>query len=320
MFDWNNFNKNQTAIVEEDYSIEVGGDLIAMQEAFQDLADMNVSYAAMNAQAVDAFVQEGSVEGFLTGPVMEGFLGDAKDRIIKALKSLKEKLVAFFKSAVKYFDAMFMSAKKFASKYGDELKAKKLAGFKREMFEYKLGAVPTGDAVFKDVQKVVDEFTQPSLSNVAKGLTEDKRSFETRAMKALGGDTGSREAFRKSIYKKLRNGATVKKEIAPNIGEIVNALADGELVKDVEEAMKGCEQAFDDQIKKIEDIKSDVDSTKPGHENMTKLYKNVHTYTVMGKELSMTVFNEWKSAAKERDSAYKSCLSAALHYSEKEKD
>ena len=117
-------------ICEEDYGYEIGGDMAAFEEAFSELADLREMFADMNAEGVKAIhesmqsgvTMESAVEEFRQSAVMEGFLGSVKDRIIKMLKALKAKIVAFFKSALRYFNNIWMDNKKFVEKYGEEAK------------------------------------------------------------------------------------------------------------------------------------------------------------------------------------------------------
>ena len=92
MFNWNKMGGSASVagIVEEDYSIENNGHLVALEEAYQDLAEINESFADLNAQAVDAYADGGQVamEAFAGSPVMEGFFGDLKDKIVNSLKKL----------------------------------------------------------------------------------------------------------------------------------------------------------------------------------------------------------------------------------------
>ena len=130
-----------------DYTFEGDGHLYAFQEAFHDLSEVDGMFATMNCQGVNAYakgyhnggltVARESADAFMKNVVMEGFFGDVKDRLIKLLKTLKEKIKAFFHSAVQYFDAFFKDGAAFAEKYEDELNKKDLSGFKYQMYTYK---------------------------------------------------------------------------------------------------------------------------------------------------------------------------------------
>ena len=147
MFNW---MKQPVAATEsinpENYSYEGDGHLMAFQEAFADLADINEIFANANAEGVNAYAEawhnggeQAATEAataFASGAVMEGMLGDAWGRLKSAMQKLWEKIKAFFHSAIQYFDAFFKSAKDFAEKYEDEIKDKDLDKFKFRMFQW----------------------------------------------------------------------------------------------------------------------------------------------------------------------------------------
>lgn len=169
-----------------DYTFEGDGHLYAFQEAFHDLAEVDGMFADMNCQGVDAFakgyhnggltVARESADAFMKNVVMEGFFGNVKDRLIKLLKTLKEKIKSFFHSAVQYFDAFFKDGAAFAEKYEDELRDKDLDGFKVRMYTYK--------ALSKDYSKTVA--TWEDMKKAA--LAEAKRSEIDITTEAFGFD------------------------------------------------------------------------------------------------------------------------------------
>lgn len=323
MFSFDKLNQTPDALVAENYGIEVGGHFLAIQEAFADLADINEEFAAVNNQGVDAYAEgyatggeEGAqvaMESFQGDIVTEGFLGKAKDRIISALKSLKEKLAAFFESAHKYFDALWKNGRDFADKYGDEIGKKDLAGFKHEMFEYDLGAVKIDD-IFSRVKDAVYKKAASTTKELESGSFKKKVGQEV--MHAICGESvTSGDAFRKAIIKKMHKGATVKREIAPNVGEIIKALREGEELDDCKSAKSDCESSFNDEISALERLEKDTKDN--GQESFAKNIKARYGHFVEAKNISMSAFDAYKSVVVERNSAYKSCLSKALHYSAK---
>jgi len=134
-----------------DYTFEGDGHLYAFQEAFHDLIQIDGMLAVMNTHGVNVFSEayrkggmaatQEAIENLRNSVVLEGFFGNMKARLVSLLKKLKEKIKAFFHSAIQYFDAFFKSDKAFAEKYEDELRKKdsegKLQGFKYEMYTYK---------------------------------------------------------------------------------------------------------------------------------------------------------------------------------------
>ena len=150
MFDWMTkpIGSAQEAIDPANYSYEADGLHLAFEEAYSDLADINIMFAHASAAGTNVYAQkwheggekaaQAAMESYQKEPAFEGFLGDVKDKLVKLLTKLKDKIKAFFHSAVQYFDAFFKDGAAFAEKYEDELSKKDLNGFKFEMYEWKI--------------------------------------------------------------------------------------------------------------------------------------------------------------------------------------
>ena len=165
MFGWNDTKPigHGAGYDPKDYTFEGDGLLYAFQEAFHDLAEIDGMIATMNNRGVNAYadgyhkggpeIAQESANSFMNSTaVTEGFLGDVKDKLIKLLTKLKEKIKAFFHSAVQYFDKWFKDEAAFAEKYEDEIDKKDLSDFKYKLFEWKLDAVDFKKA-WADLQK-----------------------------------------------------------------------------------------------------------------------------------------------------------------------
>lgn len=322
MFKFDNMKTPQGGIVEEDYSIENNGHLLAIQEAFEDISAINVSFADMNARCVDAYLEgaeAGGVEGgevaleaFATDVVMEGFVKETKERIIKALKALKEKIMAFFRSARAYFDALVKNAKDFAEKYEDQLKGKDVSDIKVDMFEYTLDKVKVGD-VFKLANDALTS-KQALEATMGEGLAVMKKLESEVMSKICGTSVTSKEAYRKAIYRKLRNGKAVKSPMGINIEKMIGELKAGEEIDECKEASSACESSFDDLISNVESARDDE---KSSNTDAAKGLKRRQQALVASKDIALTAFDCYKSAVSERNSTYKSCLSKVLHHTSK---
>ena len=129
----------------------------------------------MNTRGVNAFAKayhnggmtaaQEAANTFMESVVKEGFFGDMKEKLIKLLKKLKEKIKAFFHSAVQYFDAFFKDGAAFAEKYEDELRDKNLDGFKVRMYTYK--------ALSKDYSKTVATWEDMKKAAIAEAKRQE---------------------------------------------------------------------------------------------------------------------------------------------------
>lgn len=306
-----------TIVANESYDIEIGGGFIAIQEAYDDIIDIENVMCAAEAACVDAYVSEGAGVNFAGIPVVENALKNIWDKIVSALKSLWEKLKGYFKTALKYFDAMFLSAKNFAEKYENELRNIDLHGFKHEMFEYTID--------FNDMGKMCDKvsayFEVPLDGTRHK---DDLREVLRKSYTAINGTSNS-EAFERAIYKSLRNNKDTKREITPDVSSYIKTLKDSDHKELVKEAESVLDETIKEAMEEIEDQRKEYEAGQDGESDDEKSKrinnianaKLIHRYAVESKNLIMKVFNAYKSALSERDSAYKSCIAAALHYKAK---
>lgn len=359
-----NFGRNvggYEPINESDYSIENNGHLLAIQEAFEDLAEINASVAEMNDRCVDAYgtarFEQGQTASMATAtmesamaPVMEGFFGDMKDKLISMLKKLKEKIIAFFKSALKYFNALFMNARNFAEKYEDELneKSNELDGLKVEMYDY-ANLKSYGNNVLKTIGNTLGEYKKQDGS-----LMDDKAEAVGKKIAAAQGRTGvEKEAAGKKEYLKtvredilkgcrvsgaisnekmheairihLRGDKTSPKMVEVNVSKLISELKDDDVTdvcESVRDEVTGQLDNLIDDLNKLKDkasdnLKNSNDANRSNHQEALRVAKfNVSCFTE-AKSIVMGAFDVYKSVVKERDSAYKSALSKALHYKKK---
>ncbi|MBO6247991.1 MAG: hypothetical protein J6N54_04170 [Bacteroidales bacterium] len=149
MFAWENpiTGYESDKVDPANYTYEGDGLHLAFMEAYADLADIDIMFATVSTQGTNTYAkaynqggQQAAMEAvtaFKGEPVFEGFLADVKKKIISLLTKLKEKIKAFFHSAVQYFDAFFKNGAQFAEKYEEELRDKDdLDDFKYKMYKW----------------------------------------------------------------------------------------------------------------------------------------------------------------------------------------
>ena len=312
-------------ICEEDYGYEIGGDMAAFEEAFSELADLREMFADKNAEGVKAIhesmqsgvTMESAVEEFRQSAVMEGFLGSVKERILKMLKALKAKIVAFFKSALRYFNNLWMNNKKFVEKYGEEAKKKNLEGFEVDMFAYKTSEF--------DPKAVMDSSVTNAIKQSAENDGKEAKANIIKAMAAkLGvGDARDNQDIQKKLGVKLRGG-TQKHGVpinASKLDEFIKAITDGGEVDACKEASDAFEKAIDEfssEVEKAQDTNSsDKEKNDSDKDNMSKKLSEEATCFTEAKNIGMAAFKTFTSVVNERNSAYRACVAKALHFSAK---
>ena len=223
MFNWMRDPIEEKMISPEDYTFEGDGHFLAIEEAFEELTSINEDIAEMNARGVNVFAEAYHANGeqaaheaataFANGPVMEGFFGDMKERLVNMLKKLWAKLKAFFHRAMQYFDALFKNAKQFAEKYEDELKDKDLDKFKFKMHTYTLDAVKI-DKAWKDVQNDVRKAAynaDVAITKEAYGWADNRNEWVTLLEEILYLDN------QHGIYSKTYKRGFAKREMDEDV-------------------------------------------------------------------------------------------------------
>ena len=367
-----------------DYTVENDGLLAAFEEAYHDIAVIEGIEARANSRLVNMYsrayhenggpeIAQESVSKFMKTPVMEGFLGDIKKKLISLLEKLKEKIKAFFHSAMQYFDAFFKSEAKFVEKYKEEVTGKTLTNFKYDLYDWNID-VDFGKT-WKDIMNKAIDLAEKGgvaiayealrfFSNDWVAALEAKTTRRNRNSNPTpppdpppqgggdsgdggGGDSGSTnarpkaesitstqkknimleiyaflvgnsnskstESFRKALRKKLQGNREEPKETkSPDMSKIIKALEDyKETLDNIEEAKDTLLSEFDDEIDLIKSKDIEDENNKTGASNRIKVF-------TIAKDAYMTYFDVYKDCIKARASQYKSCFSAALHYTEPE--
>lgn len=355
-----NFGRNVDGyepINESDYSIENNGHLLAIQEAFEDLSEINAEAAEMNNKCVDAYgtarFEQGQSASMAVAtmesamaPVMEGFFGDMKDKLISMLKKLKEKIIAFFKSALKYFNALFMNARDFAEKYEDELNEADVDGLKVEMYDYanlsKYGNTLKNIGKTLGAFKVSGKDLEPAGGVAAKvgqaqnAAGEKEAAIKKEYLKSVRGDLlkgtdaasgeASNEKMHAAIRKFLRGGKSAPKLVQVDVNKLISELKDDDVTDVCEGVRDDVIDELDniiDELNKVKDTAADKvkdadDATRDDAKTQLKAAKLHVSCFTEAKSIVMGAFDVFKSVVSERNSAYKGALSKALHYKKKD--
>jgi len=343
MFKFTNLGvAEDSEIVAENYSIENDGHLLAVQEAYEEISEIMESMADTNAAAVDAYVEgrdnggeagiQAAMESF-NATVMEGFFSDAKTKIVNMLKKMWAKIKAFFKSALQYFNALWMSGKKFAEKYQSEIEdaAKELDGnLKIKMFKYNESALPAVDKVFTEVNtimrgKVKDGGLNYKIMNKPEGGARNTSDSKKEAVKAVcakfGAGAKDAEEMVKNIRKAFHSGKENPETIVVTssmVDEMLKVLTGDDLIDACKSAADDADSNFKEAIDEIEKEKEEADEAK--NKQFSAYNQRFAQAFVAAKDVSMRIFGVYKSLVSEREGAYKSALSKVLHYTPKKKD
>ena len=258
MFAFKNMASNTVDPVAE---VEVAHDglALAVHESFVEIEGVNGTLPVAMSNVYEMWAMDDTRTVEEKQSVMEGVLSDAGTKIKNFFKKLAEKIKAWWKSVVKYFQTIFSSNKNFLDKYGDELRGKDTSDFSYE--GHKWNPKTAGDMLEKAV-KFAAGFNL-SLDGQLK-LTDEKKKIDS----ALGAKSPS------DFCTKLRKeaGAERKSTIknfsgVASVGEMIDYVSDGgnkdiERLEEVSSQMSAALDKRGDEIADaMEKVKDDVNKT-----------------------------------------------------------
>lgn len=265
----NSFGNGGVAIDPSNYGVEAGGFFLAIQEAYADFADIDQMCADYNSIAVGIAAEglnqsgrsglEAALESFQMSPVSEGFFGSLKDKIVKALKALKEKIIAFFKSVMQFLSRLFMSDKGFIKKYKAELDKVDPDGMKFEMYDYsKFGEHINSISSAAKKLAVTDIKSLADKQEGTAKMNENVVAFISNAIPGVD-EVRKQNKLTEGIQKMLRGGKKDKKEIKIDksmISHMIDAVIDDKIMEVVDDMKENTEKVIDAAIDAAEKMQA----------------------------------------------------------------
>jgi hypothetical protein len=291
-----NWDEGFDVPVIEGYDVEDNGDLIALQESYDDQLRIIQSLHAIDTEVIDfkseydslkESASEYELETFVEEreAVLEASFKDAWEKVKQFFQNLWAKLKSFILTAVRYFDKYFRSSKTFIEKYENDLKKLNLNGFKFKMFEY-TNLETNHFTSYKDsreVKKLYDlVFSTATNENLIEELRGAVRSTKETREEYLNGRRGQMfnksfltpDEYRRELYAFFRNGAESpedRKEIPVNIDDVISGLKNtSSLKKNIEELQKVVNKDFAEVLRDVEALRKNLMSAKAG-ENGTEV-------------------------------------------------
>lgn len=335
------------------YSHSNGAHRIAM-ESVAELHDIFMESFYNTNQAELAAATEGvALEGSQYEAVIEASVSNTFAKVKAFFKKLWDKVKAFFHSVRRYFDAIFMSATDFVKKYAQDIRNTngKLKDFEFKMFKYnnseidkasKVTASEISEDIIADINTHLTLVSDGSAVEFDQAGDEDKvKAFNTKmegAMadlrKVLDTDAIAKKTaakfgcsdpdeFDEFLFGLYRNGATDssdKEDVeVTNLGEFVEVLnGSKKLATDVDKMAKATDAGYSKAIKAVDaaENKFGKHSSKVSG-NVTEALRLMSSAISTAQTYENKRMNAWKAVIKERDSAYKSMIMAAMSYAKK---
>jgi len=279
-----------SAPVFEGYGIEVNGDLLALQESYEDQLSIIRSIHAMDMEELKArtdvrqLQESGASEEAIAERMneyeatTESMVKTVWEKVKEFFRNLWGKLRAFFDSVVRYFDAAFRSGEEFAKKYEADLKKLNLDGYEYKMYEY----THLDDEVDeKEIKANADQLLQiavdaataagsASASETLRQALEDRKDKKEERLEEfrgalVGGGSLTAQQFKEKLFAYFRGGATDekdKKNVKVDINAIIAVLKDVKAKGRVDKLMKKTDEELSGILKKIDEISKKVSAAK----------------------------------------------------------
>lgn len=323
---------------------ENGGDMVALEEALQDMHSVIESMHEHEMAAIECAhkIRQGGNEESIResyAPVMENAIKNVYDKLVEMLKKLWAKLKGYFKNVVRFFDGLVLSGKKFVQKYEKDLANLSLSGFEFKMYKWdnnRISADPNVEGYTSKVVKCFDKYLSGDISSVevidtrSKEITNNKEKIlnELRGSFVGGGSVDS-EDYAEKLFAYFRGGATEKadlEEIPVDIHKIIAVLKEDKMLTTLKKAATDCDKVFNDYIKDIEKQKtefnkilrdkgSDSEEGKIAKARASFATKSVSIFNE-GQAIAQTFLSAWKTAVSERNRQYKAATVAAFGFKE----
>jgi len=337
-------NTDVSIPVYEGYHTEFNGELLAVQEGYEDLLGVIESIHALDMEdlemrkdvkilqesGADALEIDARMEKF--NSVTEGMAGNVWERIKAFFTNMLGKLRAFFNSVIRAFDNMFKSGKDFATKHEQDLRGLTLGGFKYKMFEYtNIDGSDKANTFLTTASSAIVVLNYTSGEKIESQIEKFDETKDEIFNKLRGTYCGvndlDKDEYTEALYRHFRNGAkdeTDKEEKPINIGDIINTLKSETAAKKAKDAEADCEKIFKDEISKIDKMgrehqtnagKKDIaDTTRTAHYNMVAVAQKRSSAFSEAKTIALQYFGAWKSAVLARNNDYKAVCMAAFRY------
>lgn len=269
----------------EGYDQEVNGDILAIEESFDDHLALIESLHAIDMEEigfrsdVQKLTEATEIESRTADyeAVTESLLGDAWSKIKAFFVKLYQKIKGFLQSIVRQFDALTKSGKDFAKKYSEPLNKLNLSGF--TVSGYKFTSLDDIDfsKLTTTVTTKLNGFVG-ELESAANGADVEKVQSDLADLKAkrtetldqlrgllLDKSSLSPEQFSKEIFAKFHGGAQGKAEKieqAVDIKAVLQTLSSELSKKQIGKFQKSINDDFAKAIKLVNTLQSKLKSAK----------------------------------------------------------
>lgn len=357
-------SNNDVPVVEaaRGYGFEIDGDSLAIRESFEDqlavvqaihgveMEEINLQSTVRQLTESGATPEEIQTQTAELQAVIESKLGSVWASIKKFFKDLWAKVKGFFQSIMRSFDALFLSGKKFVSKYKSQINGikQKLSGFEYEMFDYtnmdadvKVEIPET--AKFEDILNTITAATDGGrLEGYSKMIDEFDSDEAAKFIRGevVGKSNLTSEEYNEALFAYFRGGATSKDERKTKSVDINSIIADlekttpkGILKKsetDVDTKFKKAIAAVEKVEKKFEGLSAGADGnynagTKDAPKNISaaardtavKAARNLSKTVSISQDVQLKFIKAYRTAWAERDRVYKGVINAAFSYAAK---
>lgn len=328
-----------TSIDPSKYTHDMGATRIAM-ESVEELHEIFIESFYNVEQAELAAATEGvELIGSEYEVVAEGAIKTAFTKVKEFLQKLWDKVKAWFHQVKRYLDSIFMSGKKFAEKYKEDIKNadRNLKDFSYRMYEYdddkldNIDKYTDTDAVASEIFKGVEAISsnRTDIEDVKKDFEEDAlaKRFANRVLSGGKVTVTEKSDLPSAAFAYFRNGAKSaddKTEVKiTSLSTYGDKLRTSKALGSIDSLTSRVGNMYKKAITQANNLEKTMQETYDTTDDSDKTAKEAADFHVkaaqelssaIGRLQSMhnTVMGIWKTALKERDTVYKQVIIAGL--------
>ena len=320
--------KNKMSAMTESFEIEHDGLAMAMFESSREFSELQGGVPVALSNVYEMFVTDTSKTEEQKTAVLEGVMSDAWEKIKNFFKKIADKIRAWFKSVIKFFQTIFLSNKKFVEKFKSEIMVKGYDKFEYKGHDWKMAELDrVGSAVeatknFAEASfKAAENLSGIAGQSIGKvDVTADKKKIDSK----IGAKSVS--DMRTSLVKAVmgRDSKVIKKFSVASPSDMLKVVTDEkEAIDDIKESIDATAEAAEAYADRIDKIQSKYESVESDPQKRSNFMRSANDAAAVAKyQLSyMTAFlEEKKSLTHKRISEFSSVLRSFARYKPAKED
>ena len=322
--------KNKMSAMTESFEIEHDGLAMAMFESSREFSELQGGVPVALSNVYEMFVTDTSKTEEQKTAVLEGVMSDAWEKIKNFFKKIADKIRAWFKSVIKFFQTIFMSNKKFVEKFKEEILGKNSSKFtyqghnwhnQNDSFVNKFSAADSKvEAAFKLAEEASKTGREMKSENTAYKIADKKKEIDQAlGVKSVGDMTTK-------MTKEITGGDVreIKNFSVFNVSTMIKIIEDGkETIDNFKELADGVSETAESYSDKIDKLRSAYESKNEDAAERSNFVAYANNAASVGKYLlsyQTAHINKWKELSQKMISECSSALRSFARYKPAKED